>query len=272
MIDIIQGEKLLYDSDIIITDKYDKYLTITDKLKKKYIFFNNIKKMAKYNNPKYIFCNTHNLDKFINILDKLINNFVLITHNSDNVITNKFDKIYNNPKLIIWFGQNVIFKHNKIIPIPIGIANSYWAHSCININIDIVKTEYIFCNFNINTNITIRKKCFDIITKLNIPFLKNINNKDNFSRLAKYKFAICPEGNGPDTHRLWESLYLKTIPIVENTDFIKCLINQYPNIPLVILESFNELENLELNYNDYSINSNNSYLDYNILKQTIFNN
>ena len=30
-----------------------------------------------------------------------------------------------------------------------------------------------------------------------------------------YSFELCPEGNGMDTHRFYEALFLNTIPIVK---------------------------------------------------------
>jgi hypothetical protein len=32
--------------------------------------------------------------------------------------------------------------------------------------------------------------------------------------MSKHQFVICPPGNGIDTHRLWEALYLGCYPIV----------------------------------------------------------
>ena len=33
-------------------------------------------------------------------------------------------------------------------------------------------------------------------------------------KLSYYKFAICPEGNGVDCHRIWECIYLGVVPII----------------------------------------------------------
>ena len=48
-----------------------------------------------------------------------------------------------------------------------------------------------------------------------------VRNKGNFKILlplyqlvAKHRFALCPRGNGMDTHRIYEALELRTIPIV----------------------------------------------------------
>ena len=74
-------------------------------------------------------------------------------------------------------------------------------------------------------------------------------------RLSTYKFCICPEGNGVDSHRLWECLYLKVVPIVIKSEFTNILLNQ--NIPLVVLNNWNNLDLNILNYDDYNFESDN---------------
>jgi hypothetical protein len=71
-------------------------------------------------------------------------------------------------------------------------------------------------------------------------------------RLSQYKFCICPEGNGVDTHRLWEALYLKTVPIIINSEFTNIL--QKHNVPLVILNSWDDLDETKLNYDNFNFN------------------
>ena len=73
---------------------------------------------------------------------------------------------------------------------------------------------------------------------------------ENLKRLKDYEFCICPEGNGVDTHRLWEAIYLKTIPIVVKSEFTNILIKN--NIPVVVLENWSELDVEKLQYHDYN--------------------
>ena len=44
---------------------------------------------------------------------------------------------------------------------------------------------------------------------------RHLDYNSYFSQIGKYKFVVAPEGNGVDTHRLWETLYAGSIPIVE---------------------------------------------------------
>jgi hypothetical protein len=73
---------------------------------------------------------------------------------------------------------------------------------------------------------------------------------ENLKRLKDYEFCICPEGNGVDTHRLWEAIYLKTIPIVVKSEFTNILIKN--NVPVVVLENWSELDIGNLHYHDYN--------------------
>ena len=38
------------------------------------------------------------------------------------------------------------------------------------------------------------------------------------SELATYKWVVSPKGNGVDCHRLWECLYAKCVPLVDDTE------------------------------------------------------
>ena len=56
-------------------------------------------------------------------------------------------------------------------------------------------------------------------------------------------FVICPEGNGIDTHRMWEALYLRTIPIIKKnmiSNFIK-----KAQIPVLIINKWSDLSKFD---------------------------
>ena len=90
--------------------------------------------------------------------------------------------------------------------------------------------------------------------------------------LLNYMFVICPEGNGIDTHRLWEALYLKTVPIIEKnkiSNFIK-----KANLPVLILDKWSDLSKYDEKKlrNFYASNRklfNNKYLFQNYWKKKI---
>ena len=66
----------------------------------------------------------------------------------------------------------------------------------------------------------------------------NKNVKRYMTSVASVQFAIAPQGNGLDTHRIWEVLALGTVPIVM-TSSLDLL---YSNFPIVIINHPSELK------------------------------
>jgi hypothetical protein len=105
-------------------------------------------------------------------------------------------------------------------------------HNLNKLNDNINKINNVYFNFN--------KSLKD---KLN--WLNTIYPVENQIRLSTYKFCICPEGDGVYSHRLWECLYLKVVPIVIKSKFTSILEKQ--TIPLVILENWCDFDINKLN-------------------------
>jgi hypothetical protein len=51
---------------------------------------------------------------------------------------------------------------------------------------------------------------------------KSTNYENYIKELSKYRFCLCLRGNGIDTHRFWESLYLGVIPVIINNKYTEC--------------------------------------------------
>jgi len=235
-----------------------------------------------YNNPKIVFCYGHRIGILAEKINYFINSFILITHNSDkNIAENDISiiNIYNCNKLLKWYAQNLCFEHHKLFLLPIGIANNQWEHgsnfqnfynTLSNDTQHIKKSKSIYFFFDINTNKEKRTSCYTSIVK-KIPFLNKISPYDNFKRLSEYEFCICPEGNGVDTHRFWEALYLKCVPIVINSPFINIIKNN-TNLPMIILNSWDDLDinNLQ-EYSTFNFTDNESikYLNLDYYLDTI---
>jgi len=212
------------------------------------------------------------INLFINNLKKKTEPFKLVFHNSDSTVDEKFFSIFKETKCTKIFAQNVNVVDSRIQYIPIGLANSKWPHgnkklfnSIISNNIE--KTNEIFLNFSIQTNRSKREPCFNKL-KNKITVFKNSNQKIYWEKLASCKFCICPEGNGFDTHRLWECLYLKTIPIcIENT-FSRIISNDFP---LFLIKDWDELniDDIYEKYDSYINQLDSSKLDFSYWKNII---
>lgn len=173
------------------------------------------------NDINILYADTH--DRHIAI-DKIKNNkdtkFILVTHNSDDSI----DEIEIPENLLTWFGTNVEYENEKIIPIPIGLENDHWHPQ---------KRAILESSGKYVDRITKSLAQFNPVTfpQERQQLLRNILNglvyADSYycvngerfqtyaDNLTKYAFCLCPRGNGIDTHRIWESLYLGCIPIVK---------------------------------------------------------
>jgi hypothetical protein len=193
-----------------------------------------------FDNPPILFLYPHRLELFVERLHHFVNPFVLITHNSDyNLLEDNpmIKRVLASPLLKCWWGQNLCFVHPKMRPLPIGIANSMWEHGNLEYyrNINLEKTEDVYFNFNIATSPEKREVCEKAISQRMLPM---VSVKENVARLAKYRRCICPEGNGMDTHRLWEAMYLNCCPIVLETPFIKTLAHYMEGLPIIIVKSW----------------------------------
>ena len=187
-----------------------------------------------------------------------------------------FNKIYNNKFLIKWYSINYNYnkKYKKITNLPLGIdfhtiaKSKKWGQNKEN---SISQENKLIEKYNLSKKIKERKnKCFlcgnnntskslknieivkldrdDIKNKLknnkNVDICSKFYDRNNFwNKLCEYKFIICPVGNGMDTHRLWESLFLGCIVIVQSCGLNKLM----KEFPVVILDNFNEITEENLN-------------------------
>jgi len=206
-----------------------------------------------------IFCWSTLLPHLFQFLNtKNFNNIILLSGDNDHSVNpngcitsfpgeNNFSVYMSIPPKCIskWYAQNAQIVNDFMIPLPIGLTppwaadgKIYNAQSIKNVLKSQERTELVNCNFNINTNPLQRQDVKDIV--FNNLGIQNsvVNSNEYYSSLQKAKYAICPPGNGKDTHRLWECLYLGTIPIVEDS-----LMNRYfaSLFPILIVERWSDL-------------------------------
>jgi hypothetical protein len=200
---------------------------------------------SEYDNPKFIFCYPHRIHEFYQKIEWFTNPFVLVTHNSDYTVTDKDIYIADHPRVIHWYAQNTNVLHPKITNLPIGIANSQWDHgnkehwNHIFLKPNCEK-ENIYFYFNISTNRPKRTECKRIMESKGLKFGEHREHASFIRDLAlNYKYAICPEGNGIDCHRVWECLYTNTIPICIRSPNTSIIEKDYP---IVLLDSWEELD------------------------------
>jgi len=147
--------------------------------------------------------------------------FTLVTHNSDDPIE-ALEKIPSN--MLQWFALNLNFRHPAISPIPIGLENTHWHPA----KMGVIKSAPLIENrlmravgaFNPVTYPDERQKLATLCANNSInadfyPTVNGVNFRHYVYNLKKYRFCLCPRGNGIDTHRIWEALCLGCIPVVK---------------------------------------------------------
>jgi hypothetical protein len=237
---IITGEKIqeLTDHTIVLRGQY----YVEEQFKHtncKYTYFEPSQRISELPEDilkaKSLFVYTHILDFFFyEIYPLLKHSFVLVTHNSDYGISEKYERFIAEGKIIKWFAQNVEYDHPKLVPIPIGLANLMWPHG----NLETVKNVQkennrkemlVYKNFEINTAAN-RRLHVDQATSVNGIYMSSKKPHVEYLRdISKSYFTICPMGNGIDSHRVWESLYLGAIPIV-----VDCIhFRGFSNLPMI---------------------------------------
>ena len=204
----------------------------------------------------------------------LPDNFILLTHNSDINITDSIadQVLIALPKIKSWYAQNMLCDNINVHPLPIGLANPKWEHGRISrfqkvSKQNLEKTEMVYVNFNIATNIHYRKDCLrQLGLKINTVYPDNpsalshnafalATQEKYLEDMARCYFTVSPFGNGADCHKTWEAIYMKSIPIVIKTTMSSRF--KVMGIPMLILNDWSEYKDLELSGSLYQKTWNN---------------
>ena len=199
-----------------------------------------------------VFCVNSSIELlFHHIKDENLKNLTLITSQTDDKISKKILKKLPT-QFIRWYSINVDCTDSQLISIPLGLSNGYDKNLDLDdnlINIDLNsftkrKENLLYLSFEDNTNIRHRsglKNYFSQFKWAKILYKKNeIFEYENDLRISN--FVLCPQGNGIDTHRIWESLYCGSIPIVE--DHIG--FDQFKNLPIMFVDDFYKISEKSL--------------------------
>ena len=272
---IVTGEKIQLLCDHILSTWEDfNYNPLLKKIAlDKFVDLDKLSKP--FDNKRIIFCYTHSLGhELITKLHYLKNDFVLIFHNSDHSFREEHLVLFCNLNLKHIYTQNCEVVHENVTPLPIGIANSMWGHGDLSIWEKVLpllksrKTRNIYFYFNTLTNSDKRERCFRIIKEQLDPVDYISDYYEYLSLLSTYKYAICPEGNGLDTHRFWECLYLGVIPICLRNNVTEYYSKKVPMVLLNDWTQFNK-KTLEHMYAIYDWAGSNTSMDFIEYKKNI---
>lgn len=176
---------------------------------------------------------------------------IWITGHSDIHITKTIVKPYEK-KYKHWFAMNLDIQGSPCHSlIPIGIDNEYKEEPLFRISkedIQVQNNQLAFLSINIHTFF-----CERAIVEVFFKDEPWVTHKypiayDEFCReVRKHKFVFCPRGNGYDTIRMWETLYLGSIPIVRENP----VVNEFAKwLPICVIKDWSHVnpEYLEMEY------------------------
>jgi len=199
-----------------------------------------------------VYTHTFYVKQLFSVIASMPQRFIIVTHNCDvNVDFVPPDNV------IRWFSQNVNIIHDRIESIPIGLENSRWFPEINKIGKMQKKIQQrkvfkkmVYVNHNIKTNPGKRQDPYNILKDMDwatTNYGSNGQGFDNYlDNIYNHPFVICPEGNGIDTHRTWECLYMNTIPIEKRN-----INNQfYTDLPILFVDDWNEITEKFL-YDEY---------------------
>ncbi len=222
-----------------------------------------------------IYCDTHQLYRFKNILNKR-KNLTIFTHNSDHYVCDGicWDEMGVNTDLFTcftcWFAQNSYSTKSNVIPLPIGFENKRWEKSfgpktkwlsSVSKN-EIEPTGLIYFNCSSKKNPPARNECIKYAKQSDLVTIDepNLHYTDYLRKIQQHKFILSPKGNGLECHRTWEALKMKRIPILKREGQLEKL---YADMPVLFIDEWSDLKDMNL----HSIYSSVSFLQQEYLNK-----
>jgi hypothetical protein len=192
---------------------------------------------------KSLFVHPDGFDYWIDVLQVLhqknpltIKLFILA--GSDYTITDEHIEFWTVmfPKSRFWI-QNYTGCHPKCRILPIGVNKS------IEMNEQEKTKPIVISHFNpLNSEERDNlEKYLQQETSLEKYRVPNLPVEEYLKELSKGYFSVCPQGNGYDSIRFWESLSVGAIPLVLHSYYIEALMEQHPELPFMVLEKWEDL-------------------------------
>ena len=206
------------------------------------------------NDGDLVYCKIDNLPRMVHLLSATNKVVDIITHDSDYEINGHVFESFYTKNIRNWWGVNVNYSHPNLRSIPLGIGNPYVPETPKEDDwISFEKYQQdklLYINHRVETYPDERKYPYDHFSTndwLTIDVPQEKGNFDLYMKsMSRHKYMLCPRGNGIDTYRFWECLYMDVIPIVK-----RCInIEFYLDLPILVIDDYDQLTRdfLEENY------------------------
>ncbi len=216
------------------------------------------KKLWKFS--EIVFVPGHRFEDFLAEIEKFPRVKVLIIGNSDRD-WHSFD--YELPSQIkVIFLQNSFIESPKVRFLPIGLENRKLGVNGLPSRIvKVVKTagkDRLCCEKPLLTHVSpTHESRMDLYAEIeNFHYLpERLSPEKYLLAISRHRFVICPRGNGIDTHRFWESLYLNSFPVVVASQWSNLLKNQ-STIPFIEVVDWKSVPTAIQNFRESDFSAN----------------
>jgi hypothetical protein len=190
------------------------------------------------------------IDHLIGLFDQIRltrNRVILVSSESDRPVNREF--LERCPRQIAhWFSTNVQAKDERLSALPLGLANSYCP---LTLKAPLIATHsqpfaerprWLYVNFRTATNPAVREPVMRYFRSLGDTDWVTVQEagldfEGFLEEMTSHRFALCPPGNGTDTHRLWEALYSRTIPVA----LANPAMDSFRDLPVLFVDDFRRL-------------------------------
>lgn len=186
-----------------------------------------------------------NSDRLVQFLEQHIDSIsasILVTGNGD---TN-WTRLPTLPKSVrLWIAQNSFVEHPLSRTLPIGIENLSLGGRGLPKYFQPSSTKRIgglvFVPPMSNTNPSRLSSVQEALKRPEIFDVKTdyLSTSQYFQLARRYRFVLCLEGNGADTHRVWETLYFGNFPVLLSTPWSRSL--EYLGLPILLVEKLTDV-------------------------------
>ena len=227
-----------------------------------------------------IFCQSELLEELrLRVLSQVDFPIVLILGNSDRNISKGLISELSLKSGSTVFAQNLLEPIEGVHPLPIGLENRWRASNGRILPFYFLRhtrrsrVSRVVWGFSIATNPVERTKAALALLKASCAqHLGMISSSQHRHQLRSSQFVASPPGNGIDTHRTWEAMYLGCIPVLVDS----YLSRYYKSIglPVWVVDSYAELTNLtesdlNLKYNQIISESNETELWFDLWRMKV---
>lgn len=166
--------------------------------------------------------------------------------NSDRNLGEEVQAFSNQVNVSTVYAQNLTVKCSNVFPLPIGLENLHYNRSGVPKDFRVKRQKpvqkelHIGWSFAVENNPLAREYAREILVEH--PLAKHfgrVSVSKHQKLVQQSAFLACPPGNGLDTHRVWEAMYLGTIPIVLRSATMEHFKDL--GMPIWLVEDFGEL-------------------------------